>query len=395
MQERILSPISTAELERRWHAVRAEMSTRGIDALLMQNNNDWLGGYVKWFVDLPAINGYPRSIIFHVSDWMTVVDMGPHQTRRQLNGQDTVQRGVGELITTPAFTSIAYTDGYQAEIVIEELKRHNPRAIGWLGRGAIPCRFVERIEGALAGRAKFVDATEFVDRIKAIKSDEEQRLVRRAAEMQDEVFARVLKKIRPGMRDTEVTALAQYEGRLLGSEQGLFLGSSAPLGRRSDFIDRHLQGRTLEPGDHFSLLIENNGPGGMYTEIARTVVFGKASNELIDGFEAMKEAQVHTLGKIKPGAPCREIAAAHDDFMRERKLPLERRLYCHGQGYDLVERPLIRWDETMTIEEGMNLAVHPGYESNSIFAVICDNYLVGKNGPGDCLHKTPKKIFEI
>ena len=82
------------------------------------------------------------------------------------------------------------------------------------------------------------------------------------------------------MRDNEVTALAQYEGRLLGSEQGLFLGSSAPLGEASNFVDRYLQGRVLKDGEHFSLLIENAGPGGMYTEIARTMVFGKASNQV-------------------------------------------------------------------------------------------------------------------
>jgi Xaa-Pro aminopeptidase len=160
-------------------------------------------------------------------------------------------------------------------------------------------------------------------------------------------------------------------------------------------MDRHMQGRTLKAGEHFTLLIENNGPGGFYAEIARTIVLGKASNELIDGFEAMKEARTHTLSLIKPGTSCRDVAAAHDDFMRGRGLPPERRLYCHGQGYDLVERPLVRADETMVLEENMNLAVHPGYESDSLFAVICDNYLVGAKGPSECLHKTAKQVFEI
>ena len=50
--------------------------------------------------------------------------------------------------------------------------------------------------------------------------------------MQDEIFAAVLAQIRPGMTDNDVTALAQYEGRLLGSEQGIFLGSAAPVGGR-------------------------------------------------------------------------------------------------------------------------------------------------------------------
>jgi Xaa-Pro aminopeptidase len=371
------------------------MAARRIDALVMQNNNDWLGGNVRWFTDTPLSNGYPRSVIFPASDLMTVVDMGARGGRRRLDGDDEANRGVGEMIFTPAFTSVAYTDEYQAELVAEALKRGGYRTIGWVGSGAMPYKFVARIERELQGRATFVDATEFVDRLKAIKSEEEKDIIRKAAEMQDEIFDRVLRKIRPGMTDNDVTALAQYEGRLLGSEQGLFLGSSAPLGQASRFIDRHLQARTLKPGEHFTLLIENNGPGGFYTEIARTIVLGKASNELIDGFESMKEAQAHTLRLLKPGASCADVARSHDDYMRGRGLPAELRLYCHGQGYDLVERPLVRADETMNIEEHMNLAVHPGYETPSIFAVICDNYFIEAGGPGACLHKTPKQVFEV
>ena len=395
MDERLLNPVSTHELERRWAAARKGMAERKIDALVMQNNNDWLGGYVRWFTDTPLSNGYPRSVIFPASDLMTVVDMGAKGSRRKIDGGDAVNRGVGEMIFTPAFTSVAYTDEYQAELVAEELKKRGYRTIGWVAGGAIPHSFVARIERELAGKAKFVDATELVDRLKAIKSEEEKVLTRKCADMQDEIFARVLKKIHPGMTDNDITALAQYEGRLLGSEQGLFLGSSAPLGQASRFIDRHQQARTLEAGEHFSLLIENNGPGGMYTEIARTIVLGKASNELIDGFESMKEAQAHTLRLLKPGASCADIARSHDEYMRSRGLPAELRLYAHGQGYDLVERPLIRADETMTLEEHMNLAVHPGYETSSIFAVICDNSFIEAGGPGTCLHKTPKQVFEV
>src|SRR3977135_1004660 len=395
MDQRLLNPISTRELERRWAAARSEMAERKIVALVMQNNNDWLGGNVRWFTDPPLSNGYPRSVILPASDLMTVVDMGAGGARRKVDGDDGVNRGVGEMIFTPAFTSVAYTDEYHAERVAEELERGGYRPVGWVGSGAMPYKFVARVERELQGKAKFVDATEFVDHLKAIKSEEERALIRKAAEVQDEIFDRVLKKIRPGMSDNDVTALAQYEGRLLGSEQGLFLGSSAPLGQASRFIDRHQQARTLKAGEHFSLLIENNGPGGFYTEIARTIVLGKASNELIDGFESMKEAQAHTLRLLRPGASCADIARSHDEHMPSRGLPAELRLYAHGQGYDLVERPLIRADETMNLEEHMNLAVHPGYETPSIFAVICDNYFIEAGGPGACLHKTPKQVFEI
>ena len=393
MNERLQTPVSDAELARRWNAVRKAMDERQIDALVMQNNNDWLGGAVKWFTDFPAVNGYPRSVIFHRADWMTVIDMGPRGGRRRLDGQDRIHRGVGEILNTAAFTSIAYTDGYQAELVLDDLRRRNYRCIGLVGAGAMPHGFVARIEQGLS--AKFVDATDFVDRLKAIKSEEEIGLIRRCCEMQDAIFATVLGAIKPGMRDIEVTALAQHEGQLRGSEQGIFLGSSAPVGQPARFAGRHFQGRTLKAGDHLVLLIENNGPGGFFAEIARTIVLGKASNELIDGLEAMKEAQDHTLAMMKPGASCREIANAHDEYMRRHGFPPEIRLYAHSQGYDMVERPMIRADETMPIEANMNFAVHPGYDTATMWSTICDNYMVEANGVGPCMHKTEKKVFEV
>ena len=248
MNERLFNPISTGELERRWAAVRKIMAERKVDAILMQQNNDWLGGYVRWFTDTNLSNGYPRTVIFPAADLMTVIDMGAFGARRKLDGADEANRGVGEMIFTPAFTSVAYTDDYQAELTVAEIKRRGYRTVGWLGRGATPHSFVARVEQELAGTVTFVDVTEAIDRIKALKSEEEMELIRLAAEMQDEIFKRVCAKIRPGMRDNDVTALAQYEGRLLGSEQGLFLGSSAPLGQASRFIDRHMQGRALRGG---------------------------------------------------------------------------------------------------------------------------------------------------
>jgi alpha-L-arabinofuranosidase len=68
------------------------------------------------------------------------------------------------------------------------------------------------------------------------------------------------------------------------------------------------------------------------------------------------------------------------------------RLYAHGQGYDMVERPLIRRDETMRLAANMCLAVHPGFENERQFSVICDNYMMTA-GASECLHRTPNDIF--
>ena len=73
----------------------------------------------------------------------------------------------------------------------------------------------------------------------------------------------------------------------------------------------------------------------------------------------------------------------------------ENRLYCHGQGYDLVERPLVRFDETMTIAENMNMVCHPGHVAEGHFSWICDNYIIGPDGPGDSIHDLAQEIIEV
>ncbi len=394
-EENLLHPISTTELERRWRLVRDEMRERRIDVLVMQNSTDHMGGYVKWFTDLPATNGYPKTVLFPLDDQMTLIEQGPFGGMQIIQPGDHAYRGVAKRLLNPSYCSAHYTRHYNSEQAIAEIEAKGYRRVGLVATAAMYYDFCEHIRRALAPAVEFVDATEFVDRHKVVKSPEERDRIRRTAAMQDQVMARVLEGIRPGMRDLEVTALAQYVGHTLGSEQGTFNGASAPLGRPSHLhLHRHEQARVLKPGDHLSLLVENNGFGGFYTEIARTFVLGKASNELIDGYETVKEAQRHSLQYLRPGVRCADMFAEYEAFMQRRGLPAEKRLYAHGQGYDMVERPLIRNDETMTIEEGMNIVVHPGLSTPSMFAVVCDNFLVTQGEP-ERLHMTEQKIFEL
>ena len=109
---RLQTPISTAELERRWAAVRAAMEREKIDVLLMQNNNDYMGGYVKYFTDLPATNGYPLTVVFPRDDLMTAVGMGPFGgDANPTANPDGINRGVKQVLTTPSFASCHYTAG--------------------------------------------------------------------------------------------------------------------------------------------------------------------------------------------------------------------------------------------------------------------------------------------
>ncbi len=122
--ERLNSPISTAELERRWAAVRAAMAEQKIDALLMQSNNDWMGGYVKYFTDVPATNGYPVTVVFPKDERMTVIGQGPMGVVRELPPQgDGVRRGTARFMGMPSYASCPYTADYDAELAEKALAK--------------------------------------------------------------------------------------------------------------------------------------------------------------------------------------------------------------------------------------------------------------------------------
>jgi Xaa-Pro aminopeptidase len=392
--DRALHPISTAELERRWGAVRLQMQARHLDALVVQASQDWLGGYLKWFIDEPATNGYPCTAIFPADGPMTVVEQGPMNGRRSVRSDDPANRGIGLYRYTPSYSAIHYTRHYDAALVAEELQAAGHTRVGLVATAQMQYDFLHHLRETLPA-VHFSDATDWVDDIKAIKSPEEQAGIRAAAALQDQVIAAVARWVTPGRRDFEIAAYAQYVAQGLGSEQGIFLGCSAPLGQPAVFLPRHQKGRELRAGEHFSLLVEVNGPGGFYTEIARTFVLGKAPQELVDGLETVKAAQQFMLAQMRPGAQPREIHAAFNDYMKTRGLPEETRLNAHGMGYDMVERPLIRHDETMPLAAGMNIVVHPGFVNERMFAVVCDNYLIGEQGPSACLHRTPQQIIEL
>src|SRR5271170_3797234 len=131
LSECLQTPISTAELERRWAAVRAAMERDKVDVLLMQNNSDQMGGYVKYFTDLPATNGYPLTVVFPRDDLMTLVSQGPFGGVTELNGKsDGTRRGVKRWYTTPSYSSCYYTAPYDPELAAKALEPYTGGTIG-------------------------------------------------------------------------------------------------------------------------------------------------------------------------------------------------------------------------------------------------------------------------
>jgi len=388
-KDRLVTSISTDELERRWEASRDLMKDRGIDYLLMRNDEEYFGGYVKWFTDIPARHSYPFTVIFPADDEMTTITSSPPA---EPGPKAWAVRGVKKRLGAPYYPALHYTSTYDAELAVGVLKEKKGAAVGIVGKAFFHVPFYEYLTQHLPG-VKFTDVTDPLDHLKAIKSPEEIEMIKQTAAIQDMALEYVGKNIKPGMRELDILAEAHYISTRLGCERLQVLTCSYPPGEPSGFNQRHFMNRVIKEKDHFVILIEGNGPGGYYTEIARPFSLGEPSQETMDTYGVVLEAEAVTLDLLRPGADPKEIWDAHNAFLRGKGLAPEGRLYAHGEGYDLVERPAIRYDETMILRPGMNLAVHPVGKSKNVWTTMCNNYLITESGVGPCLHKTPKGMI--
>jgi Xaa-Pro aminopeptidase len=392
MVTRVNAPASRAEMERRWAAVREVMAEAQIDVLVAHSHVDGIGGGTRWLSDLGAGGGYPTTVIFHRSEPITAIVHGPFGGERLLAADDEVFH-IGRLMNVASFASVASNLYYDADLALEILRGLKPRRAAYLWPGEIPYPLLSRLIDGLAP-TEVLDASDLVDPIKAVKSPEELEVLRATAAMQDAALAHAFDVAEPGMRECDLGAEVQRFSWERGSEAGIYMIGSAPVGEPAMFQMRHHQQRAIEDGDQLTFVVENSGAGGYYSHVGRTAIFGDAPQQMLEEHAFAVGAQQMIVDMLTPGANPREIISAYDDYMESSGRPRETRLVGHGQGYDLVERPLLRADESMPIEEGMQIGVHPIYVRNGVFGYACDDYIVGPDGASR-IHTTPQILFQL
>jgi Xaa-Pro aminopeptidase len=389
--ENVRQPISTVELERRWAETRKAMAKQNIDCLVMQNSNQYLGGYVRWFTDVPAKEGYPVTVIFPVDDEMTMITSGGEPLPP--GPPEWAVRGVKERIGRPYFRTLGYTDTMDGEAVINRLKARGAKRVGIVAKGSMSAPTYEYIQQN-RGQMELVDASDLIDPIKAIKSPEELELIKKAAAIQDAAMAAIPTIVRAGKKEYEILSAVTHLLMDMGSEEQLLMVGSAPPGTSTGQKNDFFTNRTLKAGDQLFLMIEVNGPGGFYTELGRTFCLGDPPKGLLQVWEAAKEAQVRTIKRLVAGAKPADLLKAHNEFMVSKGYMAEGRLFGHGQGYDLVERPALRADEPMPLAANMNITIHPIAVTDKAYGFCCDNYIVGER-EATPIHKTPREVIVI
>jgi Xaa-Pro aminopeptidase len=393
VERSVRTPISLTELERRWKLIRAAMKEKGVDGLLASDDNKWLGGYVRYLCDIPGEHCYPKTVYFPIDEEMYLFNSGGEPLPP--SPPEWAVRGVKQRQMRPYFRTLNYTDPMDAELVADVIKRRGDKRVAILGAGKFPLFLYKYIEEKLSG-VELVDMTDEIDAIKAVKSPEEIDRCREACRVQDIICAAMPTIIRPGKYEYQIRGeIVKILFDLGGEEFLIMIGSSSPGSQTGQFHPFY-QNRQIKKGDQVLIMIEVNGPGGYYGEIARTWSLGEPPEELVKAYAAAVEAQHLAARLLKPGVLPYTVAEQVNEFMVGKGYLADKRLMIHGQGDDLVERPGFQPGETMLLQNNMFLAVHPIALTPDFktYAFSCDDYLLTEQG-AELIHKTPQEVIVV
>ncbi len=232
------------------------------------------------------------------------------------------------------------------------------------------------------------------EKLRAIKDGEEIARIAEAAKITDRVFELLVGELHPGMTEIEVAARIDY---LLMTEAGDFpaFRTIVASGPRAALPHAHPSRRPIERGDFvtmdFGAVWE-----GYCGDMTRTVVFGEPTDEQVEIYETVVDAQKAALDGIRAGMTGKEADALARDYISARGHGEHfGHGLGHGLGLEVHEGPRLAAKNEDVLLPGMVVTVEPGIYIPGWGGVRVEDDVVVEEGGVRNLTSSVKDLLKI
>src|SRR5437764_4465394 len=194
-----------------------------------------------------------------------------------------------------------------------------------------------------------------------IKSHDEITLLNIASSMVDGVYQDIAAELKPGVKESQIVALATKRLYEMGSDCVEAINSIS--GERCSPHPHNFTDRLIRPGDqaYFDIIHSFLGYRTCYY---RTFAVGRATAAQHSAYKKARESMDNAIDRLKPGVTSDKIALS---FPKAQAIGFSSEMeafglnFCHGLGLGLHERPLISrltsLKEPIELKAGMVFAV--------------------------------------
>jgi len=374
--------IGKAEFAERRKKVQRMMREKNIDLIAAYSDDRFVTGqaYARWLVNYqpqfePALVLVPQEgEIFIVtgaeSDAFVLISSYCDQVR-----------------VTPEF--VIPNEDYPAATVMPFLKvigemedqmGRKIRRVGLAGEGQITLRLYQSLKDVFGGENLF-DIESGLMKLRAIKSEDEIRVIKYAFSIADAGIRAAYDAIEEGRTEREVAAEAEYIMRKMGSEgTGVELmvssgpKNTAPILSRTTF-------RKIQKNDLVSLTFAVRYEG-YHGPVSRPVLLGKPDDEAKRAVEIAIAAQEETRELLRPGAVGCELDRASRRLVNKNGLG-SHFVYTgvHSVGVVEFEPPILNGESREILKENMVFAIDIPLFYNKWGGIRIENgYQIVKDG---------------
>lgn len=217
-----------------------------------------------------------------------------------------------------------------------------------------------------------------VSRVRRIKADFEIKLMSKAARISKTALAAGLKQASIGITESELAGLIEFEMRKLGAMPSFeTIAAFGANGSRP----HHVPGsKKLRKND--TILIDYGCKyEGYCSDMTRCFATGRASEEYIRAYEAVKAAQAAAIKAVRSGVKASAVDEAARLVIREAGFPEYGHGTGHGLGIEVHEGPTVSSRNDEELSAGMVITIEPGIYLPGRFGIrIEDDAVVTEKG---------------
>ncbi|HLH85816.1 MAG TPA: Xaa-Pro peptidase family protein [Thermoplasmataceae archaeon] len=291
-----------------------------------------------------------------------------------------------KIITSPLEEELARSTGYEVQLFetrkeFEEIIKKNLKDKSTVGLNYTALtlnRYKDLLR--IAPDKEFIDVSGSIMEARRMKSPEELSRIREAARIGSRAFENLLDKFKEGMTESEVSSLIAYEMMKLGASEPSF-STIVAFGENASMPHYSPGSRKLKKND--TVLIDFGARYRRYcSDITRTFVFGRASQQQKEMYEVVKEAQDASLKVIRENANGRDVDLAARKVIDSSKFK-GRFIHSlgHGVGLDVHDHPALSPNLDFPLKSNMVVTDEPGVYVPKVGGVrIEDDVVVTKDG---------------
>lgn len=250
------------------------------------------------------------------------------------------------------------------------------------------------LDKASGNKVRWVDDDGLIEKLRAVKDQEELERMAAAASLISEVFNRVVRLIRVGATELDLAAEIEYQIKH-GGGSGPSFETIVASGPRSAWAHARPTAKPLRKSE---LVVLDQGAilRGYCSDMTRTVFVGRAPTRVRRLYQAVLAAQEAAKRAIRPGVAAGAVDGAARRALRRTGVA---RYFTHstghGLGLEIHEMPRLGKGDKTVLQEGMVVTVEPGVYLEGIGGIrIEDDVVVTAKGAID-LTSAPRDFLEL